>query len=138
MVCPCFQLALLQRVLLKLNTLYTILGSRVGTPSLRKSELFDPPSMQQSRKTKVSFDAARLGVNSVLLIALAGEFLLGGPRPCPHGRIFDSDLICERVPPRQRPTLDQMQVFTRPLEVGLRAEIRHIDDEGAALPVSAR
>src|SRR5262249_21852738 len=138
MVCPCLQLALLQRVLLKLNPLYTILGSGVGTPSLRKSELLDPPSMQQSREPKVSFDAARLGVNSVLLIALSGELLLGGPRPCPHSRVYGSDFVCERVRSRQRPTLDQVQVFTRPLEVGLRAEIRHVDDEGAALPVSAR
>src|SRR5262244_793650 len=130
--------ASLQWILLELDALDTITGSWVLTPSLRKSELFDPPSMQQSRETKVSLDAARLGVNSVLLIALAGELLLGGPRPCPHGRIFDGNLVCERVRPRQRPALDQVQVFTRALEVGLRAEIRHIDDEGAALPVSAR
>src|SRR5262249_12630576 len=125
-------------ILLKLNTLYAIPGSRVGTASLCKGELFDPPSMQQPRETKVSFDAARLGVNSVLLIALSAELLLGGPRPCPHSRVFDSDVVCERVRPRRRPTLDQVQVFTRPLEVGLRAEIRYVDDEGAALPVSAR
>src|SRR5215470_3273658 len=94
--------------------------------------------MQQPRKTKVSLDAARLGVNSVLLIALSGELLLGGPRPCPHSRVFDSDLVCKRVRSGRRPTLDQVQVFTRPLEVGLRAEIRHVDDERVALPVSAR
>jgi hypothetical protein len=69
--------ALLQRILLKLNTLYTIPDSRIGTPPLRKSQLFDPPSMQQPRETKVSFDAARLGVKSVLLIALSAELLLG-------------------------------------------------------------
>src|SRR5262249_5826743 len=125
-------------ILLKLNTLYAIPGSRVGTASLCKGELFDPPSMQQPRETKVSFDAARLGVNSVLLIALSAELLLGGPRPGPDSRVFDSDLVCERVRPRRRPTLNQVQVFTRPLEVGLRAEIRYVDDEGAALPVSAR
>src|SRR6516162_9123611 len=85
--------------------------------------------MQQPRETKVSLDAARLGVNSVLLIALPGELLLGGPWPCPNGRIFDSDLVSERVWTRQRPPLDQVQVFTRPLKVGLR-----IHSDSVAVP----
>ena len=34
--------------------------------------------------------------------------------------------------------VDQMQAFARTLIVGLRTEVRHIDDEGIALPVAAR
>src|SRR5258708_1255381 len=94
--------------------------------------------MQQSGQAKVSLDAARLGVNSVFLIDLPGELLLGSPRPCPHRWVFDSNLICERTRPRPRPTLDQVQAFTRPLEVGLRAEVRHVDDEGVAPQVATR
>jgi hypothetical protein len=43
---PLVQVPLLQRILLELNTLYTIPGSGVRTPSLRKGEFLDPPSMQ--------------------------------------------------------------------------------------------
>jgi hypothetical protein len=129
--------SLLQWILLKLNTLDAIPSSGVRTPALGIGELLDPPSMQQSRQPKVSLDAARLRINSVLRIALAGELLLGGPRPCPLRWIVDRDLVAERPGPRPRPTLDQVQVFTRPLEVSLRAEIRHVDDEGVALPVPA-
>src|SRR5262249_28847253 len=94
--------------------------------------------MQIPRETKVSFDAARLIVNPVRLVALPGELLLGGPGPGPHGRVFDSDLVCERGRPRARPALDQMQVLARTLKVRLRAEVRHVDDERVALPVAAR
>jgi hypothetical protein len=130
---PAFLLALLQWILLEFNTLYTIPASGIRTPSLGEGKLLDPPSMQQPGQTKVSLDAARLRVNSVLRIALAGELLLGGPGPCPHRWIFDSYLVGKRARPRPRPTLDQVQVFTRPLEVGLRAEIRHVDDERGAV-----
>ena len=53
---------------------------------LRKGDVFHVPPMQQPRETKVAFEAARLGIQSVLLVALFGELLLDGPRPRPHGR----------------------------------------------------
>src|SRR5690349_17554209 len=67
--------------------------SGIDTQSLRKRLIFNAVSMQQSGQTIVSFDAARLGIDSVFLVALQGEFLFGGPRPHPHCRIFDGDGI---------------------------------------------
>ena len=40
--------------------------------------------------------------------------------------------------PGARPALDQVQVLARALEIGLRTEVRHVDDERVALPVAAR
>src|ERR1700730_6792581 len=111
--------ALPQRIVLKQNTsLYVVYGSGIGTSSLRKGELFHAPSMQQPRETKVSFDAARLVIDSVLHLALLGELFLRGPRPRPHRRIFDRDLVFERGWARPREALDQMQVLARALEFG--------------------
>src|SRR5215468_10568682 len=82
--------ALPQRIVLKQKTaLYVVDSSWIGTSSLRKSELFHAPSMQQSGQAKVSFDAARLVIKSVLLVALLGELFFDGPGLSPHGRIFD-------------------------------------------------
>src|SRR5256885_879555 len=50
-------------------------------------------AMHQPRETIVAFDAARLGIDSVLLVALLREFLFESPRPRPHSRIFDCDLV---------------------------------------------
>src|ERR1700736_4224324 len=131
--------ALPQRIVLKQKTtLYVVYGSRIGTSSLRKGELFHAPSMQQPWEAKVSFDAARLVIKSVLLIALLGELFLDGPWPRPHGRIFDLDLVFERGRAGRRPAFDQMQVLARSLKIGLRAEVRHVDDEGVALPAATR
>src|ERR1700730_16681511 len=131
--------ALPQRIVLKQKTtLYVVYGSRIGTSSLRKGEIFHPPSMQQPREAKVSFDAARLVIESVFLIALLGELFLDGPWPRPHGRIFDLDLVFERGRAGPRPAFDQMQVLARSLEIGLRTEVRHVDDEGVALPAATR
>src|SRR5262249_11132358 len=94
--------------------------------------------MQQSREAEVSFDTARLVIKSVLRVALLGELLLGGPRPCPRGRVFYRDLVAERRRPGAREALDQMQALARSLEIGLRTEVRHVDDEGVAFPVAAR
>ena len=52
--------------------------------------------MQQPGQAIVSFDAARLGVKSVRLVALLDEFLLDRPRPRPHRRIFDRDDVFKR------------------------------------------
>src|SRR5260370_35200141 len=94
--------------------------------------------MQQPRETKVAFEAARLGIQSVLLVALPGELLLDGPRPRPHGRIFDRDLVGEGLWPGACPALDQVQVLARALIVGLRTEVGHVNDEAIALPMAAR
>src|SRR5579862_1589590 len=58
------------------HTTHVVYGSRIGTSSLCKGGFFRAPSMQQPREPKVSFDAARLVINSVLLVALFGELLL--------------------------------------------------------------
>src|ERR1700692_716350 len=71
------------------NTAYVVHSSRVRASSLRKGALFHAPSMQQPWQAIVALDAARLVINSVVLVALPGELLLDGPRPSPHGRIFD-------------------------------------------------
>src|SRR5215471_12404021 len=132
-------LALPQRIVLKQKTaLYVVDGSWIGPSSLRKGKLFHAPSMQQSRQAKVSFDATRLVIKSVLLIALLGELFFDGPGLGPHGRIFDRHLIFDRGWSGPRPALDQVQVLARAFKIGLRAEVCHVDDEGVALSVAAR
>src|SRR6266446_1293774 len=138
MVSLCLQLPSLQRIWIAVRDFYAVLGCRIRTSSLRKGELFEASSMQQPREAIVSFDAARLVINSVLLVALPDELLLGGPWPGPHGRIFDGHGIFKRGRSGPRPALDQMQVLPRALIIGLRTEIRHVDDEGIALPVATR
>src|SRR5262249_17910616 len=70
-------------------------------------------------------------------IALQGEFLLDGPGPRPHRRIFDRDLVGEGLWSRARPSLDEMQVLARPEGIGLRTEVGHVDHQRVALPVAA-
>src|SRR5438105_14826180 len=94
--------------------------------------------MQQPWETEVAFEAARLGINSVLLVALPAELLLDGPGLGPHGRIFDRNLVGERLRPGARPALNEVQVLARAKEIGLRTEIGHVDDERVALPMAAR
>src|SRR5262249_19222354 len=94
--------------------------------------------VQQPGQAVIALDAARLVIYPVLRFALLGELLLGGPRPRPNGRILGRDLVIERSRSRPRPAFDQVQVFARTLEIGLRTEIRHVDDECIALPVAAR
>src|ERR1700693_147237 len=107
----CLQLTLLQRISFKFNSLHGVPGCRIGASTLRKGKLFHAPSMQQPRQAIVSFDAARLGINSIFLVALPGELLPAGPWPCPHGRIFDRYSVFERGWPGPRPALDQVQVL---------------------------
>src|SRR5260370_13468946 len=90
---------------------YIVCCSRIGTLPLHKGALVHSPRMQQSHKPIVRIDAARLDVESVLLIALFGEVLLDGPRPRPNGRIFDRDLVLEGVRPGALPALDEMQIL---------------------------
>src|SRR5258707_8230800 len=94
--------------------------------------------MKQPGETIVSFDAARLGIYSVFLVVLPDEILLGRPGPRPHRRILDRYGIFKRVRPRPRPPLDHVKILARPLKIGLRTEVRYIDDECIALPMAAR
>src|SRR5580658_7878812 len=90
---------LLQRILVNRSALqipYAVPGCRIRTSSLGEGALFHAPSTQQPRQAIVSFDAARLVINPVRLVALFGEFLLDRPRPRPHGRVFDRDDVVER------------------------------------------
>src|SRR5436309_3302593 len=54
-------------------------GSWIDACPLGESLLFHSVSMKQAWETVVSLDAARLRINSVLGVALQGEFLLGRP-----------------------------------------------------------
>src|SRR3984893_1232003 len=106
---------------------------RIGTSSLRKGKLFRAASPQYPREAIVSFGAAWLVINSVLLLVLLAELLLGGPGPGPHGRIFGGNFVikcCRGGPP---PAFHQMQALARSLKIGFRTEVGHVDDEGIAL-----
>src|SRR5205823_15052250 len=101
----------LQWVLVTVIDFYGVPGCGIRTPPLRKEEFFQAPSMQQPREAIISFVAARLVIDSVLLVVLPGELLLDGPWPRPNRRIFDRDRVFKRAWPSARPTLDQMQVL---------------------------
>src|SRR5262249_46633117 len=70
-------------------------------------------------------------------LVLPVHFLLDGPRSRPGRRIFNRDHVLKRVGIQARPALDEMQVLARPLEICLRTEIRHIDNQGIAVPPAA-
>jgi hypothetical protein len=53
-------------------------GCRIGTSPFGKCMHFDSPPVQQPWQAKISFIAARLVINSVLLIALLREVYLRG------------------------------------------------------------
>src|ERR1700686_1607113 len=128
-----------EQIIIRYETgLHGIPSCRIGTSSLHKGALFHAPSMNYPRETIVSLNAARLVIKSVILVALPGELLLGGPRPRPHGRIISCHGVFERRRSGPCPTLHQMQVLPRPLEIGLGTEVRHVDHERIALPVAAR
>src|SRR5713101_1585909 len=115
-----------------------VLSCRIRALTLRTGAVFHARSTQQPREAIVSFNAARLIINPVLLIALLGELLLYGPGLSPHRRIFDGHDVLERSRPGPRPALDQVQVLARAPIIGFRTEIRHVNDEGIALPMAAR
>src|SRR5262245_7051699 len=87
---------------------------------------------------EVSFDAARLVIDPVLLLVLLAELLDDRPGPRPHRRILDGRLVFKRVGAGARPALDQVQILARAAIVVLRAEIGHVDDERVAFPAPAR
>jgi hypothetical protein len=51
------------------------------------------------------------------------------PRSCPHRRIFDSELVKERVSVGARETLDQVRVRAGVWRAGFAFEIRRFDNE---------
>src|SRR5258706_8505404 len=112
-----------------------VVGKRVGTSPVSEGIIFQPRVPHDCWEPDVSFDAARLVINPVLLIALLCELLLHRPWPCPHRRILDGDLICERPWAGPRPALNQVQILSRTPVIGFGAEVRHIDDERIAVPV---
>src|SRR4029077_7799321 len=106
--------------------------------SLGKGAVCHATAVQQSRQAEVSFDTGLLVVNSVLLVALLCELLLGSPWPPPYRRIFDRDLVYEGLWPGARPALNEVHVLARAEEIGLRTEVGHVDHERVALPAAAR
>src|SRR5580704_14876135 len=104
--------ALPQRIVLKQETALDVVDrSRIGTSSLGKGELFNAPAMQQAWEAEVTFDAARLVIEAVLLLALLRVIFLGGPWPRPHGRVFDGHGVFDRCWRGARKALDDMQVL---------------------------
>src|SRR6516165_11357032 len=115
-----------------------ILGQRIGALAFRKLAVLLARRLHHGRESLVALDAARLVVDPVLGLALAGEILLDGPGAGPHGRILDGGDVFEHGRALARPPLDEMQVLARAAVVGLGAEIGHVDHERVALPVAAR
>src|SRR5215468_2393382 len=64
--------------------LHGVAGCRIGASSLRKGAFLRAASANNARKAVVSLDAARLGVKSVVLVALPGELLPDSPRLRPY------------------------------------------------------
>src|SRR5262249_10864152 len=94
----------------------------IGTPSLRKSALSLARREQDRCHGAIPFDAAGLVVNAIFAIGLPREFLTDGPWPCPHRRILDRNLVGEGVRTGPGPALDKVQILSRALIVGFRAE----------------
>src|SRR6202011_1112642 len=125
---PYFHPALLQRILFDADKICRVVFCcRVRTSSLRKGEVFHARSQQQRREGIVSFDATRLVIRFVFLVALFGELLFSGPWPGPHGRIFDRDDVLERGWSSPSPALDQVQILTGALKIGLPTEVRDVN-----------
>jgi hypothetical protein len=90
---------------------YVVPSCRIRTTSLDRGAFFHAPSMQHPGQAHVSFDAARLVIDPVPLVALPRKLLLDPPRPRPFGRIFDRDVVLERVWRGPGPTLDEVQIL---------------------------
>src|SRR6266545_2913453 len=130
---------LLQRIVFNAHEVRgVVLGRRVRAAPLRIGQLFHACSPYQPRMAIVAFDAARLVVEPVVLVALPRELLLRAPRPGPYRRILDRHDIFEAARTSAPPALDQMKVLTRALVVRLRTEVGDVDDERVALPTPAR
>src|SRR5258706_16332716 len=82
--------------------------------------------------------APRLHVVAIRRVALPRQFLLHRPRSHPCRGIVDGHDVLERVVVHTRPALDEVQVLTRALELGLAAEVRHVHDQRVPFPTTAR
>jgi hypothetical protein len=60
------------------------------------------------------------------------------PRSCPHRRIFDSELVEERVSVGAREAFDQVRVRAGVWQAGFAFEIRRVDNQRVSLPVATR
>ena len=67
-----------------------------------------------------------------------GPDVLATPRLCPHRRVVDRELIEERLGVNPRKALDDMQVPRRRAESRRVGEVRRVDHERVALPVTDR
>src|SRR6202020_3241536 len=113
-------------------------GERIGPAAFGELAVLLARRLHHRGKSEVSFDAARLVIDPVLLVALLLELLLDRPRLRPHRRIFNGRDIFERIRRGPRPALNEVQVLARAAIIRLRAEIRDVDDERISLPVAAR
>ena len=79
-------------------------------------------------------------VTGVLVDARVGRGpdVLATPRLCPHRRVVDRELIEERLGVNPRKALDDMQVPRRRAESRRVGEVRRVDHERVALPVTDR
>src|SRR5581483_1650015 len=130
---------LLQRIVFDADEIGSVIGGPwIRTLALSKGLFGHALSAHQTGGSVVSFDAARLVVNSVFRVALPGELLLHSPRASPDRGIFDGDHIFEGIGAGARPALDEVQIFARTLEICFGTEIRDVDDQGISLPVATR
>src|SRR6516162_4237413 len=91
-----FDRELLKRILFKAaKAPYAVHRSRIRTTPLCKREFLRTRSTHHASESVVSFDAARLVIDSVLLVVLFRELLFRRPGPRPHGRIFDDHDVFE-------------------------------------------
>src|SRR5438128_1341274 len=113
-------------------------GGWIRTPALGKGPLLCARPRELSCQAVVPLVTPWLHVETIGFDGLPGQFLFHRPRLRPRRRIVDRDDILQRVGVDTRPAFDQVQVLARSLEVGLRAEIRHVDNERLALPAPPR
>src|SRR5258705_4230806 len=114
------------------------LPSRIGTLLRDEGALLAARARQQRHHPVVALVAPGLLVDPVRLVALLAVVLLDGPRFRPRRGILDGDRVLDRVRVNACPPFDQVQVLLGTLEVGLGAEIGHIDHECPAFPAAAR
>src|SRR5690349_4445932 len=89
---------LLERILLNAHEVRgVVLGGRVGAMPLRERKVLHAGRLHHRREREISLQAARLVIDPVGLVALAGPFLLDGPGPRPHGRVLDHRHVFQRA-----------------------------------------
>src|SRR5262245_10997594 len=111
------------RLLLRTTTLSTGLGLFLRSSSLQRREHSDVP-----------FVAGVLVNDSVE----RRHRVDGGPRLREGSGILHGELVVEGIGGRAREPLDELQSLARPPEVVAVVEIRRLDDERVAFPMTAR